>query len=287
MIAHNLLEGKMAEGRHEPLVSKDIFLRANRMLHKNHQKYKHDKEQESLPLKRFVKCEECGSSFTGYIVKKKGIYYYKCSKIGCKCNKNANEMHQRFKDFMSKHSLNFDCFELYQDGLYDIFHELNKENAENQKLIEKQLKEINEKLELIEERYVLKEISKEMYDKFNGKFWEEKREILAQLQQMDFNLSNLESYITFSIDLSSKLQEMWNLSDVRTKEKIQNLLFPEGIYYERKISSYRTERTNIVFELIRSMTEEINKTKKGQISNSADLSLSVPRRRLYKRLQLG
>ena len=280
MIAHNFLDGKVVEGRHEPLVSKEIFLQANGMLKNNHQKYKHEKENESLPLKRFVKCGECGTSFAGYEVKKRGIHYYKCNRKGCKCNRNAKEMHEGFMDFIGRYTMNPEYIEPYKDALHDIFFEMNKENKDNQDVLEKQLKEINGKIEMIEERYVLREITKDMYDKFNGRFCEEKREILGQLQQMDFSLSNVDAYIDFSLDLSVKLQKMWHLSDFQAKEKLQYLVFPEGIFYDRKNATYRTERTNVVFELIYSFTEEIKNNKKGQTSDFTDLSLSVPRRRL-------
>ena len=280
MIAHNFLDGKVVEGKHEPLVSKEIFLMANGMLQSNHQKYKHDKENGALPLKRFVKCGVCGSSFAGYIVKKRGIYYYKCNRKGCKCNRNANEMHQEFKNFLGRYTTAPNCIGAYNDALHDTFFELNKENLENQLILDKQLKEINDKIEMIEERYVLQEITKEMYDKFNGRFREERTKILEQLQQMDFNLSNLNKYINYSLTLSSKLQEMWDLSDLREKEKIQYLVFPEGIYYDRKNITYRTERVNIVFELIYSFTEGLKENKRGQASSFAGLSSFVPTKRL-------
>ena len=159
--------------------------------------------------------------------------------------------------------------------MHDIFFEMNKENKDNQDVLEKQLKEINCKIEMIEERYVLREITKDMYDKFNGRFCEEKREILGQLQQMDFSLSNVDSYIDFSLDLSVKLQKMWHLSNFQAKEKLQYLVFPEGIFYDRKKAAYRTERTNVVFELIYSFTEAMKDNEKGQAGDFADLSLSV------------
>jgi site-specific DNA recombinase len=275
MIAHNFLDGQVVDGRHEPLVSKEIFLRANGMLQKNHQKYKHDKETEALPLKRFIKCGECGTAFTGYIVKKKGIYYYKCNQKGCKCNRNAEKMHKSFGSFLGYYSIAPEFIEPLKEQLTYTFEELNQENAEAHKQLESQLKAINEKIEMIEERFVLKEITKDMFDKFSGRFRDEKREILDQLQRVDFGLSNLDKYISFAVNISSNLQEMWEVADLRTKEKLQNLIFPEGIYYDRKNSTYRTERTNVIFELIHSISEALMPIKKGQISSSADLSLCV------------
>jgi site-specific DNA recombinase len=280
MIAHNFLDGQVIEGRHEGLVSKDIFLKANGVLQKNHQNYKHDKEVEALPLKRFIKCGECGTSFTGYIVKKKGLYYYKCNRKGCKCNRNAKELHDLFGKFLGYFAIAPELIEPLKEQLTYTFEEMNKENAELQKRLESQLKDIAGRIETIEERFILREITKDLYDKFIGKYKDEKREVLEQLQKVDFGLSNLNKYISFAVNLSCNLQEMWQLSDLATKEKLQNLVFPEGIYYDRENGTYRTERTNAVFELIHSLSNRNIETERGQINPEIDLSPSVPRKRL-------
>ena len=79
IINHALLEGKVIEGTHPKLVSPEIFMLVNNL----HQEMPgtgvpHKKEGNNLPLKVFVKCGNCGEPFTGYIVKKKNLYYYKC-----------------------------------------------------------------------------------------------------------------------------------------------------------------------------------------------------------------
>ena len=86
LMAHKLLDGQVVKGRHEGIVSKEIFLLANSIRNRNTTRRNDFSE---VPLKNFMKCSDCGSSFCGYIVKKKGLWYYKCNKTGCKCNKSA------------------------------------------------------------------------------------------------------------------------------------------------------------------------------------------------------
>jgi site-specific DNA recombinase len=45
--------------------------------------WKVQEENNQIPLIRFVKCNTCGKFLRGYVVKKKGIFYYKCNIIGC------------------------------------------------------------------------------------------------------------------------------------------------------------------------------------------------------------
>ena len=82
LISHNMLDGEVVPGNHEPLISKELFLQVNGILESNNHGYSVKEENEALPLKRFLKCAKCGQSLHGYIVKKKGIHYYKCSTLG-------------------------------------------------------------------------------------------------------------------------------------------------------------------------------------------------------------
>ncbi len=86
MLVHGMLEGKVIEGNHERLISQELFLKVN-SIHQKSFNYgvPHKKEDDNLPLKVFVKCGDCKEPFTGYLVKKKGLFYYKCRTTGCKC----------------------------------------------------------------------------------------------------------------------------------------------------------------------------------------------------------
>jgi DNA invertase Pin-like site-specific DNA recombinase len=103
MLAHGLLEGKVVQGNHEPLISKEIFFKVNE-IHQQSPNFgvPHIKEQGELPLKVFVKCGDCGEPFTGYLMKARGLYYYKCRKTGCKCNKSAKQLHALFANELKR-----------------------------------------------------------------------------------------------------------------------------------------------------------------------------------------
>ncbi len=74
IINHGMLDGRVVEGTHEKLISQELFLQVNN-LHRAAPNYgvPHKKEQEAVPLKVFIRCEDCGAPFTGYIVKAKGL----------------------------------------------------------------------------------------------------------------------------------------------------------------------------------------------------------------------
>jgi site-specific DNA recombinase len=277
LMSHNCLDGKLVEGRHEKLVPKEIFLKANGVLSNNNQNYKQQNENEELPLKRFLKCAESRYSFAGYLVKKKGLHYYKCNHKDPQyaCNRSAKKMHEMFLDLLGQYKLNEQLIAPMKLNLERRFASLNKDKAENKKLLEDQLKEIQKKIDAIEERFVLGEIDRALYDKFIPKYKEEKRNFIAQLTESDLNVSNLNKYIDLSLKIASNLHELWVSGSYNTKQKLQYLLFPEGIYYDKKNDMYRTERVNSVFNLINSCSGNYETQKKGKISYKTNLSPSV------------
>ena len=52
------------------------------------------------------------------------------------------------------------------------------------------------------------------------------------------------------IATASKIGTLWKKADLETKKKIQKLVFPEGIFGDKKIRDYRTKKRNAVFELL-------------------------------------
>ena len=104
IIAHNMLGNKVVEGVHEALISREIFLKVNNIQVQTGQLgVPHIRENNNLPLKVFLKCEKCSKPLTGYMVQKKNLYYYKCRTVGCNCNKNNKELHEKFKKQLNKY----------------------------------------------------------------------------------------------------------------------------------------------------------------------------------------
>jgi site-specific DNA recombinase len=168
LIANKLLEGRIIEGVHPPLISKDLFLQVNNVIQaKSNYGVPHKKEDNNIPLKVFMKCDACGEPYTGYIVKAKNLYYYKCRKTGCACNKSAKQMHALFETYLEQFSIDKDLIPLVQKQLLYLYDSLNKDGAQDLISYKSALTSINAKIDTIEEKhFVLNEMSKETFEKF-------------------------------------------------------------------------------------------------------------------------
>ena len=274
-LSHTLLEGQVVKGNHEPIVSEKYFFLANEVIKEskaNLSGYKHKKENDSVPLKQFVYCSECGTPFTAYIVKSKNLHYYKCNKIGCKCNKSAKHLHTRFQELLSIFQTNQIYIPALRDRLLEVYDEVIEKSSVNTKEIKTKLTEVKEKIEKIEERFAYGEIDREIYEKISGKLKTEMTELMIQIDKSSLILSNPLDVVNKTLEITSNLVNLWLSGGSKEKKDIQNLLFPKGISYDREIDNYRTDEVNPILLLTHSFSEGLGGNKKGQREKNPLLS---------------
>ncbi len=273
VIVHNLLDEPIL-GKHEQLVSRRDFAKINDLLYKNGKKYA--KADENLPLKQFIKAVSCGTKYTGYLVKRKNLYYYKNNRIGSKENRSAKVMHQKFEELLRQFQIKD---QKYMAPLKSImkytFVQEHQEQLNELKIQEKKTKELQNKLNTIEERFVLREITDEQFYKFEEKFKRELKSIKVNNSNNSFNLSNLEKSIELATKISCNLQELWSLGDLETKRAVQQIVFPEGILFDYKNDCYRTNRINSLFAIIPSLSNGFGSNKNGTTPKNKELSRQV------------
>ena len=257
-----MLPGEIIEGKHKPIVSKKDFLTINSVPSNHPQEHKTD--NEALPLKQFVYCGTCSTPLTGYLVKNKGLYYYKCRTNGCGCNKSAKQLHSEFKNILSSYEVNSQYKDIIKDVMIYTHDAVTHETRENEANIKKQLTALKSKTDTIEERFAVGEIDKEIYQKFKSKFSDEQKQLELNLIQPKISSSNLQKAINKAIKMASNLSEIWDSGDLYQKKKIQQLVFPSGIGYSKLNGKVRTTRINSIFSLIPLISRKLSKTKNGE-----------------------
>jgi site-specific DNA recombinase len=276
LIAHNALNGEVVEGVQERAISRELFLQVNGILAQNKHGYRIQPENDDAPLKRFIKCDNCGSYLRAYKAYKNQQYYYKCNKVGCNCNKRADALHEKFRSILGDFTvtLNADMKYLIARQMRATYLQLTKEQQDVTASLEAQLKEVEKKLGRLEERFIEEDINRDMYAKYSERYKAERTEIMAQIQKSGAGVSNLDKCIDKAIDYAAKLTPLWEHSDYAGKQMLQNLVFPEGMYYDRKNDGCRTPKVNGVFHYISTLAGVAGHEKSGSTvdeNNSAAL----------------
>ena len=277
VISVSMLGGKSVEGKHTPIVSKRLFMQVHE-LGKTQAKYgvKHAKEFPNVPLKVFMCCDHCNQPMTGYIVKAKNLWYYKCRTSGCKSNHSAKKVNAGFSELLGNFTMLPELIEPFKHILKDHFKQQNKDNQVQQKVLKENLTQVENKLERIEEKHYIEEsMPADIFAKFNARLTEERTEILKELDKTQNDSSNLDKFIDAAMQFCAKLPSMWSLSDYALKEKLQQLVFPQGIYLNKENRTFRTPEIQPLFELTARFMGSLAQNEKGPTTNKGDRSNGV------------
>ena len=93
-----------------------------------------------------------------------------------------------------------------------------------------------------------------LYHKYTSKYIKEIIELSENIEEIDFNLSNLDYYIERSLELCSNIHILWEKANFNLKQRIQKLVFPKGIKLAPNKNEYLTTHSNSLFELINSIS---------------------------------
>tara|TARA_B100000508_G_scaffold141096_1_gene146815 strand:+ start:32786 stop:34381 length:1596 start_codon:yes stop_codon:yes gene_type:complete len=277
MIASKLLPGELVEGKHPALISRATFLQVHENLSKYNSGYIIQQENDQLPLKSFLKCDACGTPFTGYMVRKKGLYYYKCNKKGCKNNRSQKFLHERFKALLDKFTLDERLIPVFKEMLTELIDQTRAKKPKQTKSLKQEISQLEKKVETIEERFALGEIEKSIYLKYKNNYKSKINELSLEMDQVNKSLSNSQKAMKNAVSLVSKLSKIWENGDFQTKVQLQRLLFPDGISYDREKDDYRTTRVNLLFRCIPIIMQDREGQKNGEATKNRDIpTLVVP-----------
>ena len=283
--SHPFLEGDVVKGPHEPLVSLEDFLKINGRLAKSHNRgYEVKIEKEYAPLLGSIRCPVCGHNLTASLSTKmrkrygRDVGYYVCSRKDCKCNASTKKVNQKFEDWLDGVSLPESCENVLRRQLERAFPILNHNGMEEVKTIKANLSKKQNEIEQIEYNLATAPNAKvqEICNKQLVKMEAERDEILRELEERDKSILNLSDYVSFGLELKDNMLKLWQLGNLANKKRIQNLIFPDGLVYDKENDDIEPLSKNeflFVFDL-KSMSYKDK--EKGQTLISEDLSSVAP-----------
>lgn len=273
-IKHKMLNYKIIDGNHPEIISYTDFLRVQEILSGRTGVYKHRKETPQFPLKRHVLCSHDKTPLTAYTVKKKNIDYYKCNCIGCKTNVSAKKLHSKYEELLSRYDIPQPLVRVLRDTISKMLHENQSEQVQNINVLKKQKSEKENKLKSCKIRYGMGEIDDEIYTMTVEALQKDLGQITLELSKYNKDLSNFENRINDILVMCCHLGSLWRNADLITAQKLQNLLFPQGILWDKEKDNYRTFGENTALSVIRKITEVYRKEKEeNPFGNSSSVNL--------------
>ena len=214
----------------------------------------------------------------GYIVKAKGIWYYKCNTKGCNCNRNAESLHDQFAGILEQYTLKSEpLVPLIEKQMLATYYKFSEEEGDNKSIFEGRIKEIDKDITWQKERLKKGEIPYDLYLDFVKDYEDEKKKVAEELENGSKGVSNPELCVNFAVNYSTKLAPIWSSASYSSQQKLQFLLFPEGIFYNRAEDRCRTTGINEAFAYIAEQERLLQKCKsRTSLKNIESMAWVVP-----------
>ena len=276
-IVHKSTGGEIIDGNIEPAVSYSDFLKVQEILSGRTGKYVQAKQKPELPLTKHVFCAMDGNALTSYVKRKKngGVVhdygYYKCNHAGCRTNVPAKLMHERFERVLHRFNLNPEILTYFENLITDMMNEYSEAAQQEHINLKKRMTETENALQHLKVRLALGEIPADVYEAGMKELQSRKDTLTLELEQWSQKLSNCSHVVPQIIATASDISSLWKCGNLDIKRRIQNLVFPKGIYWDKQISDYRTENVCDFFLLMQIISDTYNKTK--ETSSFEDVSL--------------
>ena len=143
-----------------------------------------------------------------------------------------------------------------------ILDHTKEQNASDIKVLKTRCTQIGQKLDKLEERFVLGEVPEDLYRKYRSKYKEELAPIQTELEKLEGPLSNHEKLSQVTIQAMCNLLNIWQKCDAEVKDQFIKAIFPRGIVLERENGHYRTSDLNPAILVISELMGDVAQTKK-------------------------
>lgn len=190
-----------------------------------------------FPLRRFLRCPQCGSPVRGYAAVKKngGRYrYYDCGNKGCRFRVPVAEAHKQFVDLLKEITPTPELLEGFRKIVLETwqeeYRELHSQSNDLQKKVARLRGEKQALLDLMkasaENPSLLKELQKDF----------ERVDQALTLATMARSTTEIEEFeaeavVTLCISFIQNVSELWQKWPVDLQNRLQALVFPEGVSY--------------------------------------------------------
>lgn len=221
---------KIGKGLHQPIISEaDYWLAQEKLGNKRSEK---TQPKEDFPLRGIVKCW-CGKNMTaGYSKGKKKYYlYYRCIEH-TQTNIPGHIMHEQFEQLLEQLSLTKEQTAFIADKSRELLKKATVDNAQVLHERQKQLNDIDTKVDKLEYRLMEDEIDSSTYKKWLSKFRHERAVILKDIETIrnqgeDNKLQKLEK----QLPLMTSIRSIYKEAPLRRKHSLVRGVFKHKLMY--------------------------------------------------------
>lgn len=232
--------GEEYVGKHQPMISKEEFAQVQLIKHNRSHgtAVPRVKLNADFPLRQFVKCENGHRMSGGWRQGHSRKYaYYCCRKEACPHHMlgiPVNQLHDSFFGYLREITPTQETLQAIKESVLDELEGEMKTHTTEREHHEKQLNTLKTKIARLEEMRMNGEITQERFFQLKGEV--ENQMIGTQISTNESKIEELdvEAVLNFGIRFLHDLAGHWRLiQDVGQKQKLQRLVLPDGVIFNR------------------------------------------------------
>ena len=150
----------------------------------------------------------------------------------------ADRLNELFSATLSEYCIDKSLSTVLEKKVLDVINEKLKDEQQDSRIIKDKLRELQVKKINLEERFINEEIPLDLYKKYNEKYNLDEQALKQEMGNYLEISSNLEISVKKGLKIAQNLGQVWVSSNFDNKTKIQKLVFPEGIAYDRQKTNF-------------------------------------------------
>ncbi len=269
---------QLVQGRHKPIISQALYLKAQRVLTDNlKQKNKQDLSQYALLrddfyLRGLINCCGCGHPMTSSYSRGrhgKRFGYYHCQHKPCtdKQRASAKKIHAGFEQLMASVQIETPILELYEAILANSMGVSKDQNKIKIDALKRQIAEIEQDIVKVQNLMVKGQLSVEDYTQIKVRYAAQIDDHTSEIKRL--NTSNIEfvKLTRQGLNILTNIVETFTTATIEVKRKIWGSIFDENLIFCK--NNYRTPKLNKIFSLIARFDAALSQIESG--TNGAKL----------------
>ena len=234
------IEGeKWTLGNHRAIVSEEEYAQVQRSMDfaNSPQAVPHISDRIDLPLRKFVRCENCGSGISGSPstngTSKKQYLNYRCWRCG-NVNVRADLLHDRFVEELKRLVPPRQVALLLERAIRWVMKEQIASNGSMRERVQQEIRKTRQEMVSIAQKMASGVIAEEAYQLMEGEMMTRLRNLQVRSEQLE-NLDRItEKDVKKAIQITQRSPALWPRLDLESMLALQSAIFPNGITISSK-----------------------------------------------------
>lgn len=237
-IYSSFTDGAYINGIHQPLIKPVTHYKIKAIVAgKNPQNSRHAKED--WPLRGgFLKCIHCKHPMTGGSPKGHSKHYprYSCSKCHVSpevkaTSKDRDATHAQFMELLANIKPREEVAQAFREIVLRKWNNEFKDAVSVSKRIDSDIAELHQKKSRVIDLFIENKLTDDMKDQKLREIQDSIGDLELQRIDAGSEVNNKEQTIDSAVMFLTNADQFWNLGDLQVRKGIQDLIFPDGLYF--------------------------------------------------------